>query len=57
VHSFAQVVRLRAEDVRFGDEQWTRAEVVQEAVDLAAALAILRDKSRIATAGSQKVMG
>jgi hypothetical protein len=58
VHSFAQIVRLRAEDdhvrLRFGDEQWTWAEVVQKAVDRAAALAMPCDKSRVATAGSEE---
>jgi fatty-acyl-CoA synthase len=43
VRTFAEIVRSRAQDekigLRFGDRQWTWAEVVQEGADRAAALA------------------
>jgi fatty-acyl-CoA synthase len=50
VHSFAQIVRSRADDehigLRFGDEQWTWAEVTREAAERASALAALREAGR-----------
>jgi fatty-acyl-CoA synthase len=50
VSTFAEIVRSRADDrrigLRFGDEQWTWAEVVQEAADRAAALAALQEEGR-----------
>lgn len=48
--TFAQIVRSRADDqhvgLRFEDEQWTWAQVVQEGTDRAAALATLRNEGR-----------
>lgn len=50
MNTFAQIVRSRADDehigLRFGDRQWTWAELVQEAADRSAALATLRDTNR-----------
>ncbi|MEV0809909.1 AMP-binding protein [Micromonospora sp. NPDC050200] len=50
MNTFGQIVRSRAGDqhiaLRFGDEQWTWAEVVRESADRAAVLAGLRDGDR-----------
>lgn len=50
MNTFGHIVRSRADDqhiaLRFGDEQWTWAEVVQESADRAAVLAGLRDGNR-----------